>query len=158
ASCRSATEDRYPFFGAAPNDTTVTDILRVFGSGGQFDSFTRAQLGSLLDTAGPVWRWNAQDPVGQSLNPVSAQHFAKPGELHDVLTSGLPLKVQGVGFGGAVTAAEVSINGTTYRFENGSMEAKPAQWSIIGGVPEAHVTLFAGTAPVGKKFSAEGPW
>ncbi|HEX7757931.1 MAG TPA: type VI secretion system membrane subunit TssM [Caulobacteraceae bacterium] len=156
-SCRGVTEDRYPFFGAAPNEASVTDMLRVFGMSGQFDNFSRAQLGHLLDTAGPVWRWNAQDPVGQALDPLSAQQFEKASDLQNLLSAGLPLKVQGVGFGGAVTAAEISINGTTYRFENGSMGAKPAMWSISGGAPEAHVALFAGATEV-KRFEEQGAW
>lgn len=156
-SCRGVTDDRYPFFGAAPNEASVTDMLRVFGMNGQFDNFSRDQLAHLLDTAGPVWRWNAQDPVAQSLDPLSAQQFEKASDLRNLLTGGLPLKVQAVGFGGSVTAVEVSINGTSYRFENGSMGPKPAMWSISGGAPEAHVALLAGQTEI-KRFEAPGPW
>lgn len=156
-SCRGATDNRYPFFGAAPNDASVTDMLRVFGMNGQFDNFARDRLGRLLDTAGPVWRWNAQDPVGQALDPLSAQQFEKAAELRDLLSGGLPLKIQTVAFGGSVTAAELSIGGATYRFENGAVTPRAALWSISGGAPETHVVLFAGDKEV-KRFEEQGAW
>jgi type VI secretion system protein ImpL len=156
-SCRSVTENHYPFFGAAPNEAAVTEMLRVFGMNGQFDNFSRDQLGRLLDTAGPVWRWNAQDPVGQSLDPLSAEQFEKASQVRDLLTGGLPLKVQSVGFGGAITAAELSFGGNTYRFDATSVGAKPAMWSINGGAPEAHVVLYAGTTEA-KRFDEQGAW
>ena len=155
-SCQSATEDHYPFNGASQNDAAVTDMLRLFGAGGAFDAFATQKLGSLLDRAGPVWRWNATDPVAATLDPLSAEAFHKADEIHDLLTAGLPLQVESAGFGGAVNAVEFSSGGTTYRFEASTVGTKPVMWSS-SGLPEAHVTLFNG-ANVVKTFSGQGPW
>ncbi|HEY5288984.1 MAG TPA: ImcF-related family protein, partial [Caulobacteraceae bacterium] len=154
--CQTATENRYPFNGGSQNDAAVTDMLRLFGAGGAFDAFASQKLGTLLDRAGPVWRWNATDPMAATLDPLSAEAFHKADEIHDLLTAGLPLQVEGAGFGGAVNAVEFSSGGTIYRFEHSTVGAKPVMWSA-SGLPEAHVTLYNGATAV-KTFSGQGPW
>jgi len=155
--CHAAADDRYPFNGAAQSDAAVTDMLQVFGTGGAFDTFARDRLGALLNRVGPVWRWNIDDPVGALLDPLTAEAFHKAAEIRDLLSAGLPLQVEAAGFGGAVTAAELSSGGTTYRFEAGASGARSLMWSVSSGLPEAHLTLFSGTATL-KTFSAQGPW
>jgi type VI secretion system protein ImpL len=157
AACQSVVEDHYPFNGASQADASVSDMLRLFGQGGAFESFTRDRVGSLLDRSGPVWRWRTDDPVGAALDPLAAEAFHKADQIHDILTAGLPMQVEGAGFGGAVTAVEISSGGVTYRFESSSIGAKPLMWSATSGLPEAHVTLFSGTREL-KTFSAKGPW
>jgi len=156
-ACRSVTDNRYPFFGAAQSDAGAADILRVMGANGQFDAFVRDRLGPLLETSGPVWRWRRDDPVGALLDPTSAEQFQKAAQIRDLLTSSLPLKVELAGLGGAVTAAEFSTGGTTYRFEPAAPGAKPVIWSMSAGLPEARVVLFSGTQEL-KRFEAQGAW
>jgi type VI secretion system protein ImpL len=155
-ACRSISDNRYPFYGAAQNDATAPDMLRVVGSGGQFDGFVRDRLQALLETSGPVWRWRAEDPVAASLDPTSAEQLQKAGQIRDLLTSGLPIKVEGAGFGGAVTSAEFSAGGATYRFEPNTVGAKQAMWSL-SSLPEAHVILYSGTQEV-RRFEGQGVW
>jgi type VI secretion system protein ImpL len=155
--CHAAADDRYPFNGAAQSDAAVTDMLQVFGTGGAFDNFARDRLGALLNRVGPVWRWNTDDPVGALLDPLAAETFHKASEIRDLLSGGLPLQVEGAGFGGAVTAVEFSSGGTTYRFDSGAAGARPVMWSATSGLPEAHVTLFSGAKEL-KTFNAQGPW
>jgi type VI secretion system protein ImpL len=154
--CQATVTDRYPFNGEAASDASISDMLRVFGANGAFDNFTRDRLGSLLNRVGPVWRWNTQDPVGAALNPLGAEAFQKADGIRDLLTAGLPMQVEAAGFGGAVTAVEISSGGTTYRFDAGAAGARPLMWSV-SAIPAAQVTLFAGTKAI-KTFSATGPW
>ena len=157
ASCHSVTDNRYPFYAAAQNEATVVDMLRLFGPGGQFDSFSRDSLANLIDTGGPTWRWNPTDPVASTLHQVSAEQLQLASQIRDLLTAGLPLKVEGAGFGGAVTAVEFSSGGATYKFEATTVGQKIVMWSPTGGIPEAHVTLYNGANAI-KTFSAQGPW
>ena len=156
APCQSATQDHYPFNGGSQVDAAVTDMMRLFGAGGSFDSFATQRLGPLLDRTGPVWRWSASDPVAAALDPLSAEAFHKADEIHDLITAGLPIQVEGAGFGGAVNAVEISAGGSTYRFDATSVGAKPVMWSI-SGLPEAHVTLYSGGKAV-QTISGQGPW
>jgi len=155
-ACKSVSEDRYPFVAASVNDAPAGDLLRVFGLNGTVDGFVQQRLRALMDTSGPVWRWRADDPVASTLDPTSAGEFQKAGDIRDLLLSGLPLKVEAVGFGGATTAAELSVSGTTYRFDAGQSGQRPVQWSATA-LPESHVILFAG-AQKQTDFSFEGPW
>jgi len=155
--CQSTVENRYPFNGGAPGDAAVTDMMRVFGAGGAFETFARDRLGALLNRVGPVWRWSSDDPVGATLDPLAAEDFHKADEIRDLLTAGLPLQVESAGFGGAVTAVEFASGGTSYRFEAAAAGAKPVMWSVSGGVPEAHVTLYSGAKAL-NTISAQGPW
>ncbi|MCC7267701.1 MAG: type VI secretion system membrane subunit TssM [Caulobacteraceae bacterium] len=155
-ACRSVTQDRYPFFGAAQSDATAADMLRVFGQNGQVDGFAQSRLASLMDTAGPVWRWRADDPVATLLDPTSAEQMHKAAQIRDLLAAGLPLKVESAGLGGQVTAAEFSAGGATHRFEAGAAGARPIMWSI-SGLPEARVVLYAGDREL-RRFEAQGTW
>ena len=155
-TCQSVTNDRYPFVTASKNDAPAVDLLRFFGMNGQMEGFTNAQLRPLLDTTGPVWRWKTDNPVAASLDPASAGEFQKASALRDLLASGLPLKIEAQGFGGATTAAEISIGGQSYRFDAGQTGQRPVQWNA-SSLPEAHVTLFAGTTKQ-RDFTFDGPW
>lgn len=155
--CQQAVADHYPFNAGSQSDAAVTDMLQVFGAGGSFEAFTRDRLASLINRVGPVWRWNTEDPVGAALDPLAAEAFHKADEIHDLLSAGLNMQVEGAGFGGAVTAVEISSGGVTYRFETSTVGAKPLSWSASSGLQEAHVTLFSGANTL-KTFSARGPW
>ena len=92
-----------------------------------------------------------------TLDPLAAEDFHKADGIRDLLTAGLPMQVESAGFGGAVTAVELSAGGTVYRFEVGSVGAKPLMWSVSSGLPEAHVTLFSGPKVL-KTITTQGPW
>ncbi len=155
-TCHSISDDRYPFYGAAQNDATAADMLRVLGSGGQFDAFIRDRLQASLETSGPIWRWRTEDPVAAAFDPTSAEQFQKVGQIRDLLTTGLPIKIELAGLGGAVTAAEFSSGGATYRFEPNTIGAKSVMWSL-SSLPEAHVVLYSGTQEL-RRFEGQGVW
>ncbi len=154
--CSSVTEQRYPFVTASKSDAPLGDLLRVFGSNGAVDQFVQTKARPLLDTSGPVWRWQTGNPVAATLDPTSADEFRKAQGIRDLLATGLPLKVEAAGFGGATTAAEISFGGQTQKFDANQAGARTMQWTA-SGLPEARVTLYAG-ATKQKDFTADGPW
>ena len=85
--CQTLVADHYPFVAAAPADAPVADLLRVFGMGGQMDSFARDQLTPLLDASGPVWRWRTDNPVAASSR--SGQRRAVPPRRPAARSAGL---------------------------------------------------------------------
>jgi type VI secretion system protein ImpL len=154
--CQTLVADHYPFVAAAPADAPVTDLLRVFGMGGQMDSFARDQLTPLLDASGAVWRWRADNPVAAALDPVSAEQFHRAAQLRDLLASGQPMQVEVTAMGPAVTSVEFSSGGMSNKFDPSVPGARPVMWTL-NGVPEAHVTLFSKTTSLGQ-FNFSGPW
>ncbi len=155
--CRTATQDKYPFFGGSETDASIVDVQRVFGLSGTMEGFFAQRLMPLLDTAGPVWRWQTDNSVAMTLDPASPNEFAKAQQVRDLLAAGVNLKIEVQSFGGGVTAAEFSAGGTKYRFDPATTEARPLIWSSQGSLPEASVTLFKGDAQVAK-IQSQGPW
>lgn len=154
ADCVSITEGRYPFVRNAMADAPVGDVLRLFGPGAPFDSF-RTRLQSYLETTGVKWRWRLDDPIAAAFDPTSPEQFQRAAALRDLLTSGVPMQVEATGFGGAVTSAELSLSGSTNRFEPNQAGIRPYQWTPQG-LQEAHVTLTLRDRP--RTFSYGGPW
>ncbi|AHE55390.1 hypothetical protein NX02_18605 [Sphingomonas sanxanigenens DSM 19645 = NX02] len=155
-ACRAVVDDRYPFFGVAANDAPGAEMIRVFGASGQLDSFVTGRLAPLLDTAGPVWRWRADDPVAGRFDPASAERFQQAGSIRDLLSGGFTINVSDVVLGGGVDAAVFTSGGVKHRFERGSSGARPVIWTI-DGLPTASVVLFSGKKEVFRR-DAEGAW
>lgn len=154
-TCRAATQDRYPFFVASTADASVSETLQLFGAGG-LPGFVEANLKPVLDTSGPVWRWRSDDPAAAAFDPGSADALAKTIQIRDLLIAGQPFKAQLATTGPGVDAVELSA-GTTYRLDATTREARQYQWSLQGGLPEAHVTLFKGGQKV-DEIATAGPW
>lgn len=155
--CKLATEDKYPFVGTAKDDADLLQVQKVFAMNGSLDAFNTQRIRPLLDTTGPIWRWNAKDPQTVALSPSSPNEFFKAAQLRDLLMGGLQLKFEPKMFGGTVDAAVIESGGAQTRFEKANPAARPVIWASQGNVPEATLTLFAAGQPVGK-FPATGPW
>lgn len=155
-ACRGVVDDRYPFVGVAANDAGSADMIRVFGANGQIDAFVGARLTPLLDTAGPVWRWRADDPVAGRFDPASAERFQQAGSIRDLVSGGFTIRISDVVLGGGVDAAVFASGGVTHRFERGSSGARPVTWTI-DGLPAASVVLLSGEKEL-FRLDAEGAW
>lgn len=155
--CRLATQDKYPFFGGSEVDASLVDVHRIMGMGGVIENFYQQRMLPLLDTSGPVWRWQANNPIVASLDPASPDEFAKARQVRDLLVGGLPIKIEVQSFGGQVNAVEWSSGGTSYRFDNASTGARPVMWSAQGSLPQASVALFKDTTQIAK-IETQGPW
>ena len=155
--CKLATEDKYPFFGTAKDDADLLQVQKVFAMNGTLDAFNQQRIRPLLDTSGPIWRWNAQDIATANLSPQSPTDFFKATQLRDLLMGGLQLQFEPKSFGGTIDAAVLETGSGQTRFDKAKPAPRPVIWSAQGNVPEATLTLFTGTEPAAK-FPATGPW
>jgi type VI secretion system protein ImpL len=156
-ACQLATTDKYPFFGASTEDASLVDMQKVFGMGGTVEGFVQQRMMPLLDTAGPVWRWQTDNQIAKALDPASPDEFAKASQIRELLVAGLPLKIEVQSFGGGTTAADFSAGGTSYHFDKASMAPRPLIWSAQGNLPQASITLFKDTTQL-SKVETQGPW
>ncbi|MDE8653713.1 type VI secretion system membrane subunit TssM [Novosphingobium album (ex Liu et al. 2023)] len=161
--CQLATAEKYPFFGTSAQNASLVDVQQVFAMGGSLDGFFEQRVMPLLDTSGPIWRWNANLPVTADLSPSSPDEFAKARKLRDLLVAGLTVRFEAKSFGAEVSVVDLSAGGNQYRFETGDSEAKPVIWSAQDNVPEASLTMYAAQANSDKltkvrKLSEDGPW
>lgn len=155
--CQLATTDKYPFVGTSKEDASLVDVQRVFGMGGTMEGFINQRMMPLLDTSGPVWRWQANNTIAAALDPASPDEFAKAKDIRELMVGGLPLKIEVQSFGGGTTAAEFSAGGTSYRFDKASTAPRPLIWSAQGNLPQASITLFKDATQV-SKVETQGPW
>lgn len=158
-ACQMAVQDKYPFVGTSTTEASIVDVSRVFGFNGTFDTFLTQRIMPLLDTSGPVWRWQAGNPQVASLNPSSPDEFVKAQQIRDLLAGGIDVKIQPKAFGAGIDAVDFVAGNTRYHFERADAGAgdKPVSWSPQGNLPQASVTLFSAGQKV-TETAVEGPW
>lgn len=158
-ACQMAVQDKYPFVGTSKTDASIVDVQHVFGFNGTFDTFLTQRIMPLLDTAGPVWRWQSGNPQVASLNPSSPDEFVKAQQIRDLLAGGIDIKIQPKAFGAGIDAVDFVAGNTRYHFERADAGGgdKPVTWSPQGNLPAASVTLFSAGQKVAET-TVEGPW
>ena len=155
--CKQTTQDKYPFFGNSAVDAGLVDVQKVFGMNGTIEGFQTQRMAPLLDTAGPVWRWKADNALAKALDPASPNEFAKAVQMRDMLVSGIAIKIEPQTMGAGIDAVEFAAGGTSYRFDAAATGARPVLWSAQGSLPQASVTVFKGTTQI-SKIETQGPW
>lgn len=156
ASCRAATENKYPFDYGAKNDAAIGDVMRVFGLNAEMDQYVQMQLLPLLNTSGQTWTWRKENPVTRNLSSAAPIQFAKARNIRDLILGGITAQVEATSFGPDVTAVEFSTGGQTYRFAPNIPGAKVIQWTT-GSLPESRVTVFKGDVVI-SEAKYRGPW
>jgi type VI secretion system protein ImpL len=140
-SCKEVADQRYPFFGASPQDARMLDMLRVFGGGGTLSRYVDEHLKPLIDTNGPMWRWREDNVITAAFSPDSPEEFAKAARIRDLLTTGLAVKVSAQQFGSDTVAVEISSGNSTQRLDKDMPGPRVLSWSPQGN-PEAFVAMY----------------
>jgi type VI secretion system protein ImpL len=140
-ACTGVADQRYPFFGASPQDSAMLDMLRVFGAGGTLSTYVEQHLKPLIDTNGPMWRWRENNPVTAGFAPDSPEEFAKAARIRDLLMSGLALKISVEQFGSDTDSVEISSGNSIQRLDRTTAGPRVLSWSAQGN-PEAFVALY----------------
>jgi type VI secretion system protein ImpL len=156
-ACDAATAHRYPFVQDSAQDAAVADLLPVFGNAGLFDNFIKNDLHAFLEQSVTYWRWNAGNPVTANFGSETPSQLQKAQDLRDLLSTGVQAKIEVISFGGTVTAAELSVGGTQYRFEQGQAVSHQIAWNT-NLQPEAQLSLFAGAQKVKDISGSPGTW
>lgn len=143
-ACKGVADQRYPFFGASPQDAAMLDMMRVFGGGGMLSAYVDQKLKTLIDTNGPIWRWQENNPVTAGMDPASPEEFAKAARIRDLLMSGLALKVTVEQFGSDTDAVEIASGNSSQRFDHETPGPRILSWSPQGN-PEAFVAMYPPT-------------
>lgn len=145
-NCRGVAEQRYPFFGASPQDASIGDMMGMFGPGGTLTMYVDQQLKRLISTDGPVWRWRDNDPVTAAMDPASPEEFAKAAQIRSLLMSGFAVRVMVEKMGSETGAVEISSGNSDQRLDAQTPGPRILSWSPQGN-PEAFVVLYPAAAP-----------
>jgi type VI secretion system protein ImpL len=161
SQCRELLGNAYPFNRSRPDDVTLEDFTRVFGTGGIFDSFYQANLAPLVDTSHEVWRWReGAEAVGgsaamlgefQSVERIR-QIFFKPGG--QALESRFNLTPDELDED--VDRFRLDIDGQAFEYRHGPPRPVSMTWpgGAVGSAT-ASFELHDGTHP---QMTAPGPW
>jgi len=158
-ACQEAAQERYPFVQTAPDDASMPDVQQVFGAGRLIEDFVNQRLNGLLDTSGPLWRWNSESPLTASFSQATPEAFARARQLRDLLISGFAIKVKVEQMGSQTDMVEFSTGASVQRFDRNSLGPKPLSWSPMA-TPEAYVEMkpASGDSTAARRMDAPGQW
>ncbi|KMO40908.1 hypothetical protein VQ02_06845 [Methylobacterium variabile] len=73
--CRSVVDGHYPFDPASRIDAPIDDFARLFGPGGQFDTYFQKQIRGFVDTRGATWLPRRLGGVAPPVDAAAAAAF-----------------------------------------------------------------------------------
>ena len=160
--CKQAVEGRYPLVHGSAREVALGDFSRLFGPGGQLDTFFRTNLQPLVDTSGSNWKpIKLAEGVGGVSPGVVAQFqransvreaFFPGGSPNPTATADLVLIRLDEGIGEALLVYE----GQTTHFVNGRPSAVRLVWPSLNPANQAKMTaVLSGSTPA---LTSEGPW
>ena len=160
--CTDITTGRYPFVAGSTDDVPLADFGRLFGYNGVYDSFFRAELQPLVDTARDPWVWrtdNSGVSVGGAL-PLSKFEAAK--RIREMFfRSGsqepqLRFTVTPTNLTAATQRFLLEIDGQAYEDRHAAARTLPATWP--GPKPGGAAAWFEERSGARPNSSAQGPW
>jgi type VI secretion system protein ImpL len=155
--CARVLEGRYPFSEGSLNDLPVNDFGRLFGQGGVFDSFFKANLEKLVDTTRSPWAWRpgsvgmsaqmlSQFEAAQRIRRIFFQSGASPKLEFTLMISDLE---------NSASKLKLDIDGQAIEYSRGNPRSYKAAWPGEG--PGRVTVRFEGGR--GTVNSAQqGPW
>jgi type VI secretion system protein ImpL len=156
AECARLLEGRYPFTAGSLDDLPLNDFGRLFGPSGVFDSFFKANLEKLVDTARSPWAWRqgvaapsaqmlAQFEAAQRIRRYFFQSGGGPKLEFTVTVSDLE----------QASKFKLDLDGQVIDYQRGAPRGFKAAWPGDGSGRVGY-RFDGGRAPVNSVVS--GPW
>lgn len=160
--CTDITTGRYPFVAASAEDVPLADFGRLFGYGGVYDDFFRAELQPLVDTARDPWVWrtdNSGASVGGAL-PLAKfeaakrirEMFFRPGSQEPQLR----FTVTPSNLTATTQRFLLEIDGQPYEDRHAATRTQSATWP--GPKPGGAAAWFEERSGGRPNSSAQGAW
>jgi type VI secretion system protein ImpL len=161
--CNEVVAGHYPFTPGSATDTPLADFGRLFGYGGVFDTFFKANLEPLVDTSRSPWTWRA-GVSGASVGASTAmlrqfeaarrvrEMFFRPGSQ----TPELHFTLMPAGLDPAATRFVLEIDGQAIDYRPGVERAWAATWPGPG--TGAAVATFEDNSGGRPREAFAGPW
>jgi type VI secretion system protein ImpL len=160
-TCEPIVSGRYPFSPSSAVDVPPADFSRLFGAGGIFDSFFKANLASQVDTTRTPWVWlsGGTGPAGSSTSML--RQFETVQSIRDnYLNPSGQLEQQFTLTPGDLDAGStrftLELDGQTLDYRHGPVRSQPFRWP--GPAPGAGAVTFEdknGSRPLA---TFQGPW
>jgi len=159
--CEELIGGRYPFAPASLNDVSIADFGQVFGHGGIYDNFFKAELQPFVDTTRARWSWRSTAPPLANAAGMLAK-FQAAARIRQVFFragSQMPevrFTLTAQSLDASATRFSLSLDGVTLEYRHDQPRPMPFSWPA----PAPGNTGFAfgtGTGP-GPNASYQGSW
>ena len=163
-SCRQAVEGRYPVYRDSNIDIGLSDFGRIFGPGGQLDSFFNQYLSSFVDSSRRPWRWRSVDNINLGIPNSVLLEFQRAAVIRNSLflsggqLPGINFEVMPVDLDPTATQVSLDVDGQNLVYRHGPQRFTRMSWPGPGGRGEVRLAfspLIPGE-PSGETL--EGPW
>ena len=161
--CNAIVANRYPFFANSAVDVPLVDFGRLFGYGGVYDAFFKAELAPLVDTTRATWAWRNDATgaaVGGSMGMLRQfeaaerirQMFFRPGS-QDVEVR---FSVSIVDLDANALRFTLDLDGQSFVYRHDPVQTRAAIWP--GPKPGMAVATFEEKGAARPNVGAEGTW
>jgi type VI secretion system protein ImpL len=160
--CEQIVSGRYPFTSGSAVDVPPADFSRLFGTGGIFDAFFKANLADQVDATRSPWVWRAGGSGPAGTSTALLRQFETVQSIRDnyLGLTGQSLEQQFTWTPGDLDAAStrftLEMDGQTLDYRHGPVRSQAVHWP--GPSPGAAAVTFEDRS--GPKPSAifQGPW
>jgi type VI secretion system protein ImpL len=132
-ACEPIVSGHYPFSPGSAVDVPPADFSRLFGTGGIFDSFFKANLASQVDTTRSPWVWlsGGTGPAGSStsmlrqfetVQNIRENYLSPAGQLEQQFTL-TPAELDA-----GSTRFTLELDGQTLDYRHGPVRSQPFRW------------------------------
>jgi type VI secretion system protein ImpL len=162
AECSAIVAGRYPFAKGAAVDVPVADFARLFGYGGVYDTFFKANLAPLIDTTRSPWRWReagggsmglpASMPAQfEAVDRIRQQYFRQGAADPEVRFTLMPEQLDA-----DVRRFVLEAGGQSFEYAHGPQARWPLKWPS-DAAQQVVATFDTGAGP-GASLVFDGPW
>lgn len=159
--CEQAVTDRYPFARGAAADIAIADFAKLFGPGGQIDSFFTENLIQHVDMSARPWQWKKVGDTDLGISATVLEQFQNAAEIRDAFFAAGPMPA--VSFQVTPEALDekskkvtLSIDGTDIVFNHRDPAPTAVTWP--GGVGVARIALEPEVRNAENMMGMDGPW
>ena len=158
--CRDATQDRFPFSPKSRADIPISAFTKLFGPGGDIESFFAENLARYVDTRSRPWRFRPEANLGISEEVLAQFEFAdqiKRSFFANGSTPSVALQIRPFAAGDQVREVVLTIDGQEIRYERGK-GTDPFGFSWPGPAGGARIELLPRSSNSESTITRDGPW
>ena len=160
--CHLAADGRFPFNTSASSEIPLDDFGRLFGPGGQMDSFFTSQLRPFVDT-GAVWTLQPVNGVAAPISQSDLAQFQRASSIRDLFfaaggtTPSVRFTIEPMTLDDTTKQVTLSLGSQVITYAHGPTQPTDVTWPGSG---MDTVRLAFTPAPAGNTgvFEADGPW
>jgi|GEM_PF-3563060 len=160
--CQSVTTRRYPFAPEANSDAASEDFARLFGPGGQLETFFQSNLAPYVDTGDErIWKSRSVGGSDPGLAPSVLEAFRTAALIRESFfgpdaRAAMTIGLRPHGLSPQLQAAVLEIDGQRLTYRPDDQTPAEVTWPGLAG--EVRLSLEPAVAGAANSLHRVGPW